>query len=134
MYIGEEDNRGIAICTPKQKHAPRHAMLKVKPLQTPTTKISISTPRIYATKDKKKSTNTALIIASVTAAVLVTCVTLASAVKYLLKNNRYITSLSVLRFTTKFRDYNSFRLKYFYYIFISLFKFMLFHKIAKFSL
>lgn len=90
MYIGEEDDRGIAICRPKQKHAPRHAMLKAKPLQTPTTKIYISTPRIYATKDKKKSTNTALIIACVMAAVLVTCVTLASAIKYLLKNNRYI--------------------------------------------
>ena len=90
MFISEEDNRGIAICSPKQNHAPRHAMLKAKPRQTPTTKMFISTPRTQATKDKKKSTNIVLVITAVTAAVLVTCVTLASAVNYLLKHNRYI--------------------------------------------
>lgn len=88
MYIGEEDNRGIAICPLKEKVPPQHAMLKAKPPQQPTAKIFF-VPAPHATKDKKKSPNIVLIIASVTAGILVTCVTLASAVKYLLKNNRY---------------------------------------------
>lgn len=88
MYIGEEDNRGIAICPLEEKVPPQHAMLKAKPPQQPTAKVFFI-PAPDATKDKNKSPNIVLIIASITAGILVTCVTLASAVKYLLKNNRY---------------------------------------------
>ena len=89
IYIGEEDDRGIAICPLKEKVQPRHAMLKAKPPQPPTKKVVILASLSHAKKDKKKSPNIALITASVTAAVLVTCITLASVGKYLLKNNRY---------------------------------------------
>ena len=90
MYIGEDDSRGIVICLPKEKMQPQHAMFKAKPTEAPTsTKNFMPAPH---RKNKNKSPNIALITTSVIAAVLVTCITLASAGKYLLKNNRYIVT------------------------------------------
>lgn len=86
MYIGEQDNRGVAFCPTNQPAPPTHAMLKAKPLKS--TKTSIRDPPSNAQKNKKKSPNIALITASVIAALLVSCISLASVAKYLLKKNR----------------------------------------------
>lgn len=81
MYIGETENRGVAIC-PKQ--APQHAKLQVTHATTnPTTSTTVA-----ASSKKHYSPNFALITSAVTAAVLVTLVALVTAIKVYLREKR----------------------------------------------
>ena len=84
MYIGETENRGIAICPkkPRKPAPPKHAKLRAKPATT----TFVTHPP--ARRQKKHSPNYVLITATVLAAILVISLTLATAIKYYLKRRR----------------------------------------------
>lgn len=93
MYIGEDDDRGIAICIPskevKMQPKEKNEMMQAEALQQPTAKVTVLTLSARVEGKGKKSVNAALITASVLASVLVTFVAVGNAVRYLRQDNRY---------------------------------------------
>ena len=79
MYIGERDNRGVAICPKISKFG----NFQDAPEELATTK--------YQPTTQKHSANVALVIAYVLAAVLIASAALATGIRYFLKKTRCIT-------------------------------------------